>query len=101
MKSASSPDTNNRNRWIKLGVAALIVSALLAGMALLQERAATEAKARKNPTALAFERDAERWLANPKEASEFERAIAAREVQAVAVDGLLVLYTDKSGGRHS
>lgn len=102
MKSASSsPDTNNRNRWIKLGVAALVVSALLAGMALLQERAASEAKARKNATALAFEREAERWLAHPKEASEFERAIAAGQVQAVAVDGLLVLYTDKSGGRHS
>ncbi|HJV63298.1 MAG TPA: AAA family ATPase [Albitalea sp.] len=94
----TQPSTETKARWLKAAAVLLLALSLL-GVGLLQQRAASEAQARKNPTALAFEAAPESWLANPKEASEFERAIAAHEVSAVAVDGPLVLYTDKSA-RH-
>jgi cell division protease FtsH len=101
MDSASKqPGTDNKTKWMKV-TAALLLAASVLGLLMLQERAASEAQARKNPTALAFEKNPEAWLAHPKEASEFERAVSAREVSAVAVDGLLVLYTDRQGGQHS
>jgi cell division protease FtsH len=103
MNSANQQPGTHRNaktrRLRLLAVLALVLA--LAGLVLLQQRATTEAQARKNPTALRFERSAESWLAQPREASEFERAVAAREVSAVGVDGLLVLYTDAQGGRYS
>ena len=79
--------------------AAMVAAAVLAvlGLSLLQERAASEVQARKNATALAFEKNPEQWLAQPREASEFERALKDREVAAVGVSGTLVLYTDRAG----
>src|SRR5687768_5623738 len=101
MDSASKqPGQDARAKWMMAG-AALLLSAVLGGLVLLQEHAAQDAQTRKNPTALAFEKSPERWLANPKEASEFERAVAAGHVSAVAVDGALVLYTDSRGQPHS
>ncbi|CAG1018381.1 cell division protease FtsH [Burkholderiaceae bacterium] len=102
MNSASSnqTDTDSRRRLVKAG-AVLLVVLLLIGLSVLQDHATKDAQARKNPTALAFEKTPEAWLAHPKEASEFERAVAERKVSAVAVDGSLVLYTDRQGGRAS
>jgi cell division protease FtsH len=97
MNSASKqPSAENRTKWMKVAGVLLLVLSLI-GLAVLQQRAAIEAQARKNPTALAFEKSPESWLANPKEASEFQRAVSTGNVTAVAVDGLLVLYTDKQG----
>jgi cell division protease FtsH len=94
MDSASKqPGQDARAKWMMAAVA-LALAAVLGGLALLQEHAAQDAQTRKNPTALAFEKAPERWLAHPKEASEFERAVVAGQVSAVAVDGALVLYTD-------
>jgi cell division protease FtsH len=89
-----------RQKLIAMVAAGTVVGAT-AGLWLLQQRTASETLARKNPTALAFERAPERWLAQPREASEFERALQAREVAAVGVDGALVLYTDRSGRQFS
>jgi len=101
MDSASKqPSAENKGKWMKVTAVLLLVLSLV-GLALLQQRAASEAQARKNPTAQLFEQSPETWLANPKEASEFERAIASGSVSAVAVDGALVLYTDKQGGHFS
>lgn len=58
-------------------------------------------QARKNATALRFERAPEAWLAHPREASEFERALRAGEITAVGVNGSLVLYTDRGGRQFS
>jgi cell division protease FtsH len=102
MDSASKTPTPEIRQ--KLLIAAAVVAVLLLacfGLSLLQDRAAAEAQARKNPTALAFERAADRWLAHPREASEFERAVQAREIAAVGVDGPLVLYTDRKGQQFS
>jgi cell division protease FtsH len=101
MDSASkTPGPNLRHKLIIATIVVLAALSLL-GLVMLQERAASEAQARKNPTAQAFEKAPEAWLANPREASEFERALAAREVAAVAVDGQLVLYTDRQGRKYS
>ncbi|MDR7268624.1 cell division protease FtsH [Pelomonas saccharophila] len=83
----------------KLIIAASAAALLLAGLGLstLHERTASEMQARKNATALAFEKAPEQWLAHPREASEFERALQAKDVAAVGVSGGLVLYTDRSG----
>jgi cell division protease FtsH len=102
MDSASKTPTPEIRQ--KLLIAAAVVAVLLLacfGLSLLQDRAAAEAQARKNPTALAFERAADQWLAHPREASEFERAVRAREIAAVGVDGPLVLYTDRKGQQFS
>lgn len=99
MDSANkTPRPGLRQKLVLAGVAALVLLATLA-LNLLQQRTATEAKARKNATALAFERAPEQWLAQPREASEFQRALQAREIASVGVSGHLVLYTDR-GGRH-
>ncbi|MBW8829896.1 MAG: AAA family ATPase [Burkholderiales bacterium] len=101
MDSASKqPGTDVRIKLMK-AAAVLMVCLSLLGLVLLQERASSEAQARKNPTAQAFEKAPETWLANPKEASEFERAVSAKEVTAVAVDGIHVLYTTRQGGHFS
>jgi cell division protease FtsH len=100
MDSASQPPSSFKGKLIK-GGAVLAAALLLAGATFLQRTAETEARSRKNPTALAFEKTPEAWLGNPKETSEFERTLAARELSAVAVDGSLVLYTDTHGGRYS
>ncbi|WP_280156403.1 AAA family ATPase [Piscinibacter sp. XHJ-5] len=100
MDSASQPRSSFKGKLIK-GGAVLAAALLLAGATFLQQQAQTQARSRKDPTALAFEKTPQAWLADPREASEFERALAARQVTAVAVDGLLVLYTDSHGARHS
>lgn len=101
MDSASkTPRTNLRHRLVIASAIAILALSLL-GLAMLQERADSEALARKNPTARVFEKSPQAWLAHPQEASEFERALASREVAAVAVDGHLVLYTDRRGRQFS
>jgi cell division protease FtsH len=104
MNSATTTPPAPRNdlkRNLLKGGAGLLVGLLLLGATLLLEQAAREALARKNPTARAFEKSPELWLAHPKEASEFERAVNAREIAALGVDGSLVLYTDRQGERYS
>jgi cell division protease FtsH len=78
----------------------MTVLALL-GVGVLQHLAEQDSRARKSAAALAFESDPEAWLAHPREASEFERALAAGEVRSVGIDGALALYTDKNGIRAS
>ncbi|RZL30902.1 MAG: AAA family ATPase, partial [Rubrivivax sp.] len=101
MDSASkTPRPTLRQKVAIAGGAALLLLTLL-GLDLLQTRTATEVQARKNTTALAFEKAPELWLAHPRETSEFERALQAREVAAVGVSGSVVLYTDRAGHQFS
>lgn len=101
MDSANKqPGAPRRTKWM-MAAGALLLGAVLGGLALLQEHAAADAQTRKNPTELAFEKNPERWLAQPVEASTFEKAVATGQVSAVAVDGSLVLYTDRQGQPHS
>ena len=101
MDSASNtPRPGLRQKLLIAAVAALGVLAFI-GLSQLQQRTAVEMQARKNATALAFERAPEQWLGHPREASEFERALRAKEVAAVGVDGRLVLYTDRTGQQFS
>ncbi len=97
MDSASNSPTPGLRQ--KLIIAASVATLLLAvfGLSTLHERTASEVQARKNATALAFEKAPEQWLAHPREASEFERALQAKDVAAVGVSGGLVLYTDRAG----
>jgi cell division protease FtsH len=101
MDSASkTPSPQLRQKLIIAAVTLATVAACF-GLAQLQSRTQSEVQARKNATALAFERQPEQWLAHPREASAFERALQAREVAAVGVAGTLVLYTDRQGGQFS
>ena len=101
MDSASkTPAPSSRQKLLLAALAAGLLLAL-AALTTLQERTASEVQARKNATALAFERAPELWLAQPREASVFERAVRAGDVAAVGVDGALVLYTDRHGQRYS
>jgi len=81
--------------------ACLLFGLTLLAVVLLQNNAERDALAQKSPAALAFEKEPESWLAHPREASEFERAIAAGDVKSVGIHGTLALYTDKAGARHS
>jgi len=101
MDSASkTPSPRLRQKLIIAALAAFAVLAWI-GLSELQARAAVEMQARKNATAQVFERSPEQWLAHPREASEFERALQAGEVAAVGVSGPVVLYTDRGGHQFS
>ena len=101
MDSASNtPSPGLRQKLIIAAIAATALLALL-GLSTLHERTASEVQARKNATALAFEKAPEQWLAHPREASEFERALQAKDIAAVGVNGSLVLYTDRGGKQFS
>ncbi len=97
MDSASqTPRSRLRQRFLLAGGLALLAAAALA-WSQWQQQARTEANARKNATALAFEQQPAQWLAHPREASEFQRAVQAGEVAAVGVSGPVVLYTTRDG----
>jgi len=87
----------------KLAGAGLLLLLALAcvGIAALQDTAIREAQARKDGTALAFEKNPDAWLNHPVEASVFEKAVSGGRVRAVAISGSLVLYTDQSGQQRS
>lgn len=93
-----SPVTRRRLKSAGLVLATVL---LVLGLNAFQESVSRETQARKNPTALSFEKNPQPWLSHPREASEFEKALDAGTLQAVAVSRSLVLYTDKSGGRYS
>ncbi|MBW8844366.1 MAG: AAA family ATPase [Burkholderiales bacterium] len=101
MDSASKTPTPGFRQKLIIAAVAIAAVAGYIGLSTLRERAADEMQARKNTTALTFERSPEQWLAHPREASEFERALQAGEVAAVGVNGYLVLYTDRSGHQFS
>jgi cell division protease FtsH len=100
MNAAGKPHSNTAKNIARAGLAALLGFALLAGV-MLHEHAGRDAQSRKDAMALAFEKEADSWLAHPKAASDFEQALAARDVAAVGVDGTLALYTDRHGRRFS
>jgi cell division protease FtsH len=84
--------------WGLAGVAMLVVLAVLNG------RAADEANARKSAEALAFEKSPDDWLANPKNVSEFRKALDAGSVAAVGLANAqpgLLLYTLNDGSKAS
>ncbi len=97
-KNLSSERPSRKRLALALG-AVLLLAGLIFGVAALQGTATREAQARKTALALAFESDPQRWLANPREASEFEAALAAGSLRSVAVagTGALALYTDREG----
>jgi len=93
--------SSSQRRKLALASLLLLLGLACAGLSVLQSTAEREGQARKNTTALAFEKDPESWLTHPVEASAFEKSVSAGQIQAVAVSGSLVLYTDKAGQHHS
>ncbi|MBI5335969.1 MAG: AAA family ATPase [Burkholderiales bacterium] len=93
--------TPAQQRLLRIAGVVLVAAAVIGLLSWLQGRADTEARARKTPVALAFEQQAETWLAHPRTASDFEHALRSGRLQAVGVSGSLVLYTDRAGLRHS
>ena len=87
--------------WLMRGAAGLLAGLALLAVVLLSNHAEQDSLARKSAAALAFEKEPEAWLAHPREASEFERAVAAGDVRSVGINGALALYTDKAGARYS
>ncbi len=83
------------------GLAAL---AMFVGFLALNGKAAEEANARKSAEALLFEKSPDDWLANPKNLSEFRKALDAGSVAAVGLANTqpgLLLYTLKDGSKAS
>ena len=103
MSDNSSSERGSRKRHALVLAAVLALALLVSGVATLQGNASREAQARKTALALAFESDPQPWLANPREASEFEAALAGNRLRSVAVaaGGSLALYTDRDGQRLS
>ncbi len=99
--SKSSKPRHSIKTLLTRGGAALLLGFALLAVVLLQNIAERDSLAQKSSAALAFEKEPETWLARPREASEFERAIAAGEVRSIGIAGALALYTDKSGVRQS
>ena len=97
-KLPSSERSSRKRLGLAIGIAVLLAG-LLAGWAALQGTASREAKSRKTALTLAFESEPQRWLANPREASEFEAALANGSLRSVAIagGGSLALYTDRDG----
>ena len=98
-KNPSAERASRKRHALAIGVV-LLLAGLLAGFAALQGTASREAKSRKTALALAFESEPQRWLANPREASDFELALAGGKLRSVAIvggGGSLALYTDRDG----
>jgi cell division protease FtsH len=96
---------------VRRGVlASLVLFLLLAGFSALSQRATDEAKALKSEIALQFEASPEDWLKNPREVSDFHKALTDGHLANVGVvtggvgttsgNGLL-LYTLTTGEKLS
>ncbi|MBC7700738.1 AAA family ATPase [Aquabacterium sp.] len=92
--------SSQRRKLVGVGLVLLLALAWT-GISVLQNTAVREAQARKDVTALAFEKNPDAWLNHPTEASAFEKAVSSGQVTSVATSGSLVLYTDKAGQHHS
>ncbi len=82
----------------------LATGLVLIGFMVLSGQATDEANSRKSAEALHFETTPDAWLEQHKDASEFRRAIDARQVAAVGLPTAqpgLVLYTLKNGQKAS
>jgi cell division protease FtsH len=86
-------------RWAKAtGAAAALTGALVAGVALHYQRQAPDG-AGKTALAQQFEAAPHAWLDAPRDASDFERALQARDIAAIGLDGRRALVTTKAGER--
>ncbi len=90
-----------RRLIVQWAVTVVAVLATVAGLTVLERTAADQSRAYQTDTARAFGEQQERWLSSPKDPSEFEAALQADQLSAVAVDGPMVLYTLRDGSRHS
>jgi len=88
-------------RWARIVSVVLVVAASVAGGVALQYQSLAPKAAGKTTLAHQFEATPRAWLDRPKDVSEFERALAARAVAAVGVDGQRLLVTTRAGERFS
>lgn len=104
-KQKAQSGWKNRRRLPHL----LILGAMLIGYLLLAHLASNDSKERKSSNALAFEESPDLWLKNPKDVSEFHKALNAGTLSSVAVsrntarsnEGALLMYTLKDGKKMS
>ena len=85
-------------------LALLLLATLLTGLVVLEVVAERQTNARKGAETLQFEKDADTWLAQRHNASDFRQALNTRSVAAVGLATAhpgLVLYTMKNGERRS
>jgi cell division protease FtsH len=88
-------------RWLQVVAGTACVLALVGAGIALDLEAGSGSPAQRTPLAAQFEADPGAWLSNPRDVSDFERALAARVVTQVGVDGSHVLYTTTTGARLS
>ncbi|MFT4102600.1 MAG: AAA family ATPase, partial [Burkholderiaceae bacterium] len=93
---------SRRHRLIlSWAVAVVVALAAAAAVSALQRSAVEQSRAYQTEMAREFGEQQQRWLLSPKDPSEFEAALQADRLSAVAVDGPMVLYTLRDGSRHS
>ncbi|AKJ30277.1 ATP-dependent metallopeptidase FtsH/Yme1/Tma family protein [Caldimonas brevitalea] len=88
-------------RWAQYSVGTVAGLLVLAAAVAMDYHTQAPASGPRTALALQFERDPSPWLANPRDVSEFERALEQRQVKEVGVDGRRVLVTTRSGERYS
>lgn len=88
-------------RWAQALAASLSFLIVLSGFVALEYRNLLPDPVGKTELARGFEAAPRAWLEQPRDASEFERRLARRELAAVGVDGRRLLVTTRDGERFS
>ncbi|MDB6001566.1 MAG: ftsH [Rhizobacter sp.] len=88
-------------RWLQVVAGTVAVLAVVGAAIAVDFGAEVATPAQRTPLAVQFEAQPQAWLAHPADVSQFERALAARTVTQVGIDGTRVLYTLAGGERFS
>jgi len=88
-------------RWAQTLVGTFAVLMVLAAAVFAEYRAMAPQTSGKSVLAQQFETTPRAWLNEPRDASDLDRALAAREVAAVGVDERRVFVTTRGGQRFS
>jgi cell division protease FtsH len=88
-------------RWVQALVVALAGAVVLAAAVTFEYRSYTPTVSGRSALAQQFEAHPHAWLDHPRDLSDFERALAARDIAALGVDDHRVLVTTRNGERYS
>jgi len=88
-------------RWVQILVVSLALLAALAAGVAAEYRAMMPRTQGKSALAQQFEAGPKPWLAQPRDASDLERSLAARDVAAIGVDERRLFVTTRGNERYS
>jgi cell division protease FtsH len=88
-------------RWVQVLAGLATCAAVFSGAVALEYKSLQPVPTGKSPLAQQFEAQPQAWLAHPKDLSDLEHHLAARDVAAVGVDERQVFVTTRDGERFS